>query len=446
MFKAIRNIFKLKDLRNKVMFVLLAMVVYRIGAHIPVPGINSAVLENLNGGSFGLLNSLSGGALQNFSIFALGVMPYITASIIIQLLATDVVPKLAELNKQGEFGRNKIKIITRYLAIIMAFVQGVGMSFGFNNMFAGSGELVTNPSMWKYMFIAVILTLGSTFLMFMGEAITKKGLGNGISLLIFAGIVSTFPSMAYQLFVTFYDEAFIFLSIVKILLFVLALVLVTAGAIYVLEAHRKIPIEYTQQVGQNNNSALGENIPSMKKGKYNRSASSHLPIKINTAGVIPVIFAISIIMLPVTIGSFWQADHKWANWMVNNMSYDQPIGMTLYAILIFLFAYFYAFIQLDPKKIADNLQKSGGYVPGIRPGVHTQTYLTGILKRLTMVGGIFLIVISLMPMIAIAIANLPSSVQIGGVSLLIIIGVALETVRQLDAQLVTRKYSSFTKK
>lgn len=448
MFQATKNLFKIKDLRNKILFILMAFIVYRIGAHIPVPGINADALQNLTQGSFGLLNSFSGGALQNFSIFALGVMPYITASIVIQLLASDVVPKLAEWNKQGDFGRKKIKKVTYYFAIVMAFVQGIGMSFGFNNMFSGTGQLIDNPSVPKYLFVALILTLGSTFLMFLGEAITKKGLGNGISLLIFAGIVSTFPQAAVQLFVQQYDASQAFISVAKIALIALVLLAITAGAIYILEAYRRIPIQYAEQRNTkgNNGNALGQNLPTVTKGKFSRTAQSHLPIKLNTAGVIPVIFAVSLIMLPVTIASFWQGEKQWADWVANNLMYDQPFGMVLYAILIFAFAYFYAFIQMDPKKIAENLQNSGGHVPSIRPGEKTEIYLRGILKRLTFVGGIFLIVISLIPLIAASIATLPQSVQIGGVSILIIIGVALETVRQLDSQLVTRSYKGFGNK
>lgn len=448
MLQATKNLFKVKDLRNKVLFILMAFIIYRIGSHIPVPGINSDALENLTQGAFGLLNSFSGGALQKFSIFALGVMPYITASIVIQLLASDVVPKLSEWNKQGDFGRKKIKKVTYYFAVVMAFVQGIGMSVGFNTMFAGTGQLIENPSLGKYLFVALILTLGSTFLIFLGETITKKGLGNGISLLIFAGIVSTFPQAAVQLFVQQYDPSQVVISIVKLVLIALALVLITAGAIYILEAYRRIPIQYAElgsTKGQTGN-ALGQNLPTASKGKFSRTAQSHLPIKLNTAGVIPVIFAVSLIMLPVTIATFWQDKQEWAVWVINHMTYDKPIGMVLYAILIFMFAYFYAFIQMDPKKMAENLQKSGGYVPGIRPGEKTELYLSGILKRLTFVGGIFLVVISLLPLVAASLATLPASVQIGGVSVLIIIGVALETVKQLDSQLMTRSYKGFGKK
>lgn len=446
MFKTIRNIFTLKDLRNKLMFVLLALVVYRIGAHIPVPGINSAALANMNEGFFGIMNAFSGGALQSFSIFALGVMPYITASIIIQLMATDVVPKLTEWNNQGEFGRKKIKVLTRYLTVVIAFFQAIAMSFGFNNMFAGSGQLIVNPSFGSYMLIATVLTLGSVFLMFMGEAITKKGIGNGISLIIFAGIVTTFPTAAYQLYATQYDPAQVFISIVKITLIVLLILAVTAGAIYILEAYRKIPVQYAEQRNSRSGTgtALGQNLPSVQPGMFGKPAESHLPIKLNTAGVIPVIFAVSIVMLPVTIATFWQGNNI-ADWVVNNMSYDQPFGMALYAALIFAFAFFYAFIQMDPKKMADNLQKSGGYVPGIRPGKKTEEYMTRVLKRLTFVGAIFLVVISVMPVLILSLTNLPAQVQIGGVSLLIVIGVAIETTKQINSQLVTRNYRGFTK-
>lgn len=446
MFRSIRNMWTTVELRNKIMFVVLALVIYRIGIHIPVPGINRAVLENLNSGMLGMLNTFSGGGLQNFSIFALGVMPYITASIIIQLLAADVVPKLAEWNSQGEYGRNKIKILTRYLTVVIAFVQAVGMSFGFNNMFAGSGDLVVNPSPGAYALIALILTLGSVFLMFLGEAVTKKGIGNGISLLIFAGIVSTFPTAAFQLYSVEFDQAAVFISIVKIVLVLLVLIAITSGAIYVLEAHRQIPIQYGEQRKGNKDTslALGQNIPTPTAGLFNKMNATHLPIKLNTAGVIPVIFAISIVMLPTMVATFWQGN-KVADWVALNLAYNMPYGMALYGLLIFVFAFFYAFIQMDPEKMADNLQKSGGYVPGIRPGKKTEDYLRGILKRLTFVGGIFLVVISLLPLMILATTNLPDSVQIGGISLLIVIGVAMETTKQVKGQLLTRSYKAFKK-
>jgi preprotein translocase subunit SecY len=446
LFSTIRNVFKLKDLRNKLIFVLLALVIYRIGSHIPVPGINSDVLANMTEGVLGIMNTFSGGALQNFSIFALGVMPYITASIIIQLLAADVVPKLAELNSQGEYGRNKIKVLTRYLTVVIAFFQAIAMSFGFNNMFAGSGQLIVNPSVGSYLLIALILTIGSVFLMFMGEAITKKGVGNGISLIIFAGIVATFPTAMYQLYATEYNPEQTFISIVKIGLILLAILAITSAAIYVLEAYRKIPIQYAEQQNSrpNPSTALGENLPSVQPGLFNKPAATHLPIKLNTAGVIPVIFAVSIVMLPVTIATFWQGN-IFADWIINNLSYDQPLGMAMYGLFIFSFAFFYAFIQMDPKKMADNLQKSGGYVPGIRPGTKTEEYLKRILKRLTFVGGLFLVVISVLPLLVISIAKLPPQVQIGGISLLIVIGVAIETTKQINSHLMSRKYRGFKK-
>lgn len=430
------------------MFIFLVLIIYRIGSFIPVPGVDSTVLKNLTGGVFGLMDTFSGGAFKSFSIFALGVMPYITASIIIQLLSSDVVPKLTELNKQGEYGRKKIKKITFYLTIVISFIQGFGMSIGFNRMFAGSGQLVHNPSFLKYLMITLILSAGTAFLVMLGEKITKNGVGNGLSILIFAGIVSSFPSAFMQLLTTQLDKAELFISIVKVVLIILAILAITVGAIFVLEAYRKIPIQYSERRNGKpmHNNVLGENIPSVNDNGYANGGSSFLPIKLNTAGVIPVIFASAIVMLPATLSAFVGADNKVMSWIGLNMVINKPIGMALYAVLIFAFSYFYAFIQMDPKKMAENLQNSGGYVQGIRPGKKTEEYLSNILGRLTFVGGIFLVVISVLPLLATTLSNLPSSVQIGGTGLLIVIGVVLQTVQQIDGQLVTRNYRGFNRK
>lgn len=442
-----KNIWTDVSVRNKVAFILLVLVIYRIGAHITVPGIDKTALENIMGsGSFGLMDTFSGGALQNYSIFALGVMPYITASIVIQLLSHDVVPKLTEWNEQGDFGRKKIKKLTFILAFFVALFQSFGMTYGFNNISQGFGSLVENETFLNYALISLILTAGSMFLMYLGEKITKNGIGNGLSILIFAGIISTFPMMFYQIWTLYFKPEQMFLSIVILALFVIALLLIIVFAVYILEAYRRIPIQYNTKNKnvEETSTVLGVHV-APKQRLLNNKMQSHLPIKLNTAGVIPVIFAVAFLMVPTTIVSFFEVN-KFTTWVSNNLTYYHPIGMILYALLIFAFAYFYAFIQLDPKKMSENLAKSGGYVPTIEPGEKTKKYLTGILKRLTFVGATFLVIISLIPLIGTSALSLPQSVQIGGVSVLIIIGVSLDTFKQLQSNTAKSNYKKYKKR
>jgi preprotein translocase subunit SecY len=429
MFRTISNIMRVSDIRNKVIFTLLMLVIFRIGTFIPVPSVNRDVLQfqdQMN--VFGLLNTFGGGALMNFSIFAMGIMPYITASIIVQLLQMDVVPKFTEWSKQGEAGRRKLAQFTRYGTIVLGFIQAIGMSIGFNNIFPG---LIENPSFLTYMFIALVLTAGTAFLMWLGEQITSKGVGNGISILIFAGIVAAIPGAVNQVYAQqFGGDETIFIGIVKVLLIILVILAVTVGVIFVQQGLRKIPIQYAKRV------AVGR--------KPSGGQSTHLPIKVNAAGVIPVIFAISLIITPRTIASFF-GDNAVTNWVETTFDYTTWIGMIIYAILIIGFTYFYTFIQVNPEKMADNLKKQGGYIPGIRPGKNTETYITRIMYRLTFVGAIFLAVVSILPVIFIKFTDLPETLQIGGTSLLIVIGVALDTMKQIEGQLIKRHYKGFIK-
>ncbi|WHY86477.1 preprotein translocase subunit SecY [Neobacillus novalis] len=431
MFQTISNFMRVGDIRKKIIFTLLMLVVFRLGTFIPVPNVNADVLANQDKLSvFGILNTFGGGALKQFSIFAMGIMPYITASIIIQLLQMDVVPKFTEWSKQGESGRRKIAQITRYFTIILGFIQALGMSYGFNNL--AQGQLIQKPGIGTYLLIAVTLTAGTAFLMWLGEQITEKGVGNGISIIIFAGIVAGMPSTINQIYVQQFENAgdAIFLRIVTVLLIVLAVIAIVVGVIFIQQANRKIPIQYAKRVVAGRNPVGGQ--------------STHMPLKVNAAGVIPVIFAVSFIVTPRTVASFFGTNDV-TNWINNNLDYSRPIGMTLYAVLIIAFTYFYAFIQVNPEQAAENLQKQSGYIPGIRPGKSTQEYLTRVLYRLTFVGAIFLTVIAVLPTIFIQIANLPQSAQIGGTSLLIVVGVALDTYKQLEAQLVKRHYKGFIK-
>lgn len=431
MFQTISNFMRVGEIRRKIVFTLLMLVVFRLGTFIPVPNVNADVLANQDKLSvFGILNTFGGGALSQFSIFAMGIMPYITASIIIQLLQMDVVPKFTEWSKQGESGRRKTAQFTRYFTIVLGFIQALGMSYGFNNM--AQGQLIENPGIGTYLLIAVVLTGGTAFLMWLGEQITEKGVGNGISIIIFAGIVSGIPSTLNQIYVQQFENAgeALFLRIVTIVLIALVVIAIVVGVVFIQQANRKIPIQYAKRMAVGRNPVGGQ--------------STHMPLKVNAAGVIPVIFAISFIVTPRTVASFFPQNDV-TRWIMTELDYSRPIGMILYVALIVAFTYFYAFIQVNPEQAAENLQKQSGYIPGIRPGKSTQEYLTRVLYRLTFVGAMFLAAISVLPIVFIQIANLPQSAQIGGTSLLIVVGVALETYKQLEAQLVKRHYKGFIK-
>ncbi|KOO40887.1 preprotein translocase subunit SecY [Priestia koreensis] len=431
MFQTISNFMRVRDIRNKILFTLVMLIIFRLGTFIPVPSVNTDVLrvqDELN--VFGVLNTFGGGALKNFSILAMGIMPYITASIIMQLLQMDVVPKFTEWSKQGEVGRRKLTQLTRYGTIVLGFIQALGMSIGFNNM--TNGQLIQNPGISTYLLIAVVLTAGTAFLVWLGEQITAKGVGNGISIIIFAGIAAGIPTTINQIYAQQFEDVGdqLFLSIVKVVIIAVAILAIVVGVIYFQQALRKIPIQYAKR-------AAG---PTTVSG----GQSTHLPLKVNAAGVIPVIFAISFVVTPRTIASFFGSNDV-TRWIEKTFDYTQPIGMIVYIVLIIAFSYFYTFVQVNPEQVADNLKKQGGYIPGIRPGKSTQEYLTKLLYRLTLVGSIFLAVIAVLPVIFIKVANLPQSAQIGGTSLLIVIGVALETMKQLESQLVKRHYRGFIK-
>lgn len=430
MFQTISNFMRVGDIRNKIIFTLLMLIVFRLGTFIPVPSVNTDVLKLQDQFNvFGVLNTFGGGALQNFSIFAMGIMPYITASIIVQLLQMDVVPKFTEWSKQGEVGRRKLAQFTRYSTIVLGFIQALGMSIGFNNL--SGGQLIENPGIPTYLLIATVLTAGTAFLMWLGEQITSKGVGNGISILIFAGIVAGIPTTINQIYAQQFEDVGdqLFIRIVTVILIALAILAVIVGVIFIQQALRKIPIQYAKKAAGNN--VVG-------------GQSTHLPLKVNAAGVIPVIFAVSFIITPPTIASFFGSNDV-TDWIEKTFDYTKPVGMVVYVALIIAFSYFYAFIQVNPEQIADNLKKQGGYIPGIRPGKNTQEYLTKILYRLTLVGSLFLAAIAVLPVFFIQIADLPPSAQIGGTSLLIVVGVALETMKQLESQLVKRHYKGFIK-
>lgn len=433
MLKTIANIMKVDDLRRRIFFTLLILIIYRIGAFIPVPNINTDLLEMQDRANsadvFGLLNTFSGGALFQFSIFAMGIMPYITASIIVQLLQMDVIPKFAQWAKEGDVGRKKLAQITRYGTIVLGLIQATALSIGFNNIYSG---LVENPSVWTFGLIAIVLTAGTAFLMWLGEQITDKGIGNGISILIFAGIVAAIPNGARQIYQTQLADAgdALVLNIVKVLLIVLFVIAVIVGVIFIQQGIRKIPVQYAKRV-------VGR--------KMYGGQSTHIPLKVNAAGVIPVIFALSLLVFPPTVASFWRGNVV-ADWIIANLNYTAPLGMVLYVLLIIGFTFFYTFVQMNPEQMADQMKKNGGYIPGIRPGKTTSVYLTRVMTRITLSGALFLAVISIIPMFLGKVAGLPNSVQIGGTSLLIVVGVALEVMKQIESQLIKRHYKGFINK
>lgn len=433
MFKTVSNIWKVADLRTRILFTLFILLVYRIGSFIPVPGVNKDVFKQVDAAGadlFGLLNTFSGGALFQFSIFAIGITPYITASIIVQLLSMDVIPKFAEWAKEGENGKRKLAQITRYGTIVLGLIQGFATAIGFNRQYGY--EMIVGATFVDYLLIAIILTAGTAFLMWLGEQITEKGIGNGISILIFAAIAAGIPrhirTIVEDQFVGAQDQ--LFLNIIKMVLILIAIIAIIVGVIFVQQGIRKIPVQYAKRV-------VGR--------KMYGGQSTHIPMKVNGAGVIPVIFAVSLIMFPITIAQFWSTQ-AWAKWIIDNMNYDRPLGMVLYVLLIIGFTFFYTFVQINPVQMADQMKKNGGYIPGIRPGKPTSSYLTRVMSRITLTGAIFLAVISVLPVFFGALAGLPRSVQLGGTSLLIVIGVALDTMKQIESQLIKRHYKGFINK
>ncbi|AQQ51793.1 preprotein translocase subunit SecY [Planococcus lenghuensis] len=431
MFQTISNFMRVRDIRNKIIFTLLMLIIFRIGTFIPVPNVDAEVLQATDQASLiGFLNTFGGGALLNFSILAMGIMPYITASIIVQLLQMDVVPKFTEWAKQGEVGRRKLAQFTRYFTIILAFLQAMGMSYGFNRLYGGT--LIQDDNILTYVVIALVLTAGTAFLMWLGEQITAKGVGNGISIIIFAGLVAAVPNAVNQLYAQLIEgaEDQLVINLAILVLLALAVIAITVFIIYVQQALRKIPIQYAKRVAG--------------RGQTTGGQATHLPLKVNAAGVIPVIFAVAFIITPQTIATFF-GSNTFTDAIQRTFDYTQPVGMLIYVALIIAFTYFYAFIQVNPENVADNLKKQGAYIPGIRPGKNTQDYLTSVLYRLTFVGALFLAVISVMPIFFINFLGLPQSAQIGGTGLLIAVGVALETMKQLESQLVKRHYKGFMK-
>ena len=415
MFKTMKQLFTPtnKDLRHRIYFTFAVLAIFIIGCSIRVPKTQS-LTTNL--GFLELLNSMGGGAFKKFSIFALGVMPYITASIIMQLLEMDIFPYFSDLAKQGHTGRQKLNQITRYMGIAFAFIEGYAFAFAF---YGKTG------SPMDYLYIAVILTAGTAFLLWLGDQITQKGIGNGISLIIMAGIIATLPEMfvtAFKELVKFNGAQATTFGVVKFIIFTVIYIGIVIGVIFVQESERRIPIQYAN-----------------KSSNSLTQKQTYVPVKVNSANVMPVIFASSLLSIPSIIARVINKE-GFTLFVEKYISYTTVTGFIIYAVLIFLFSYFYTFIQMRPEEFSKNLQENGGYIPGVRPGKETEKYLGTILSRITVLGAVFLTVIAGIPIIFSAVSDLSSTVTIGGTGILIVVGVALETYKQLEGSLLTRNY------
>src|SRR5580693_9147382 len=451
MLEKLANVFRVPDLRKRILFTLGLLAVYRLGGHIPTPGINADKLAQFfdqNRGSFlGFVDLFSGGQLRRLTVFALGIMPYITASIILQLM-TVVYEPLAKLQKEGELGRKKITQWTRYLTLGLSAVQSLGIAFTLQRQ----PDFVVNPGPGFVLMTMLTLTTGSVFIMWLGEQITERGVGNGMSLLIFAGIVVGLPKAVADLAQKAQSQAWGAFTVPAMLLLVVLMVAVVAFIVFVERSERRIPVQYAKRV-------VGRKIMG--------GQSTHLPLRVNSGGVMPVIFASSVLTLPQTLGALPMfKDNRYFGPVFNALRWGEPLYTLLYAVGIVFFAYFYVSIVLNPNEVADNMRKYGGFIPGIRPGARTANYINDILTRITLVGALYLILISFIPewMIAgIRLNHLPGAIgsfferlpnwvtnglgvnfYFGGTSLLIVIGVAMDTVNQVESQLVMRHYEGFT--
>lgn len=414
------NIFANKELKDRIVYTFMMFVVFRLGVHIPVPGVDASVIENIfqSGNLFGFLDLFSGGALSKFSIFAMSITPFINAQIIMQMLVA-VIPSLEELRKDGQEGFKQIQKITRYFTIFLAFVQAFGISYGLRT----NGALVDNS--WFFLFfVCVVLTAGTCLLMWIGEKITEHGIGNGISLIIFCGIVARFPE-ALQTIVQYLEVGTI--TPLQALLFAAIALAMIVVVIEVNEGQRRIPVQYAKRV-------IGR--------KMYGGHSTFLPLKVNQAGVIPIIFASSILMLPVTLAQFIHVG--WVQALAKFFGWGTWANTCLYAILIVIFTYFYTAITVNVTELADNMKKYGGFIPGIRPGEPTMRYVDKVLTRITLTGSVFLAFIAILPNFIGRITNI-QGVYFGGTALLIIVGVALDTMRQAQSLMVTRNYQGFIK-
>lgn len=438
MIKTLRNALKVKEIRKGLLYTFLMIIVVRIGCQLPVPNTDPDVIKEVTGqfasGAFGFFDAMTGGSFSEMSIFALNITPYITASIIIQLL-TIAIPKLEEMQKDGEDGRKKIQKITRYITVALAFIEALAMSIGFGNqgIFGNTSEMTTSRY-WFVIILAVITMIaGATLIMWIGEQITEKGVGNGISIVLLVNIIARIPTDIANLFTKFVTgsdsiggKVLAAVVIIAVILFVVAFVVILQ------DAQRRIPVQYSKKV---------------QGRKMVGGSSSHIPLRVNTAGVIPVIFAQSLLQFPVVIGSFFgQNNAEWTRYLSSQHWCDPDnwiysIGLVAYILLVLFFAYFYTSITFNPVEVANNMKKQGGFVPGIRPGKPTSTYLQTILNYIIFIGAVGLIIVAVFPILMSGIFD--ASVSFGGTSLIIIVGVVLETLKSLEAKMVVRNYKGF---
>jgi preprotein translocase subunit SecY len=425
MLRTFASLFRNKDTRNRILFTLAMLLIYRVGSAIPVPGVDASALGSqiADNSILSIMNMLGGGALERLSVFAMGVSPYITASIIIQLLSMDVIPALTEMAKSGQSGRMQMDKITRYLGVVLSFVQAYSLVYGFDKQYG----ILTNPSLAGYLYTATVMTAGTMFLIWLGDRISMKGIGNGLSIIIFSGIVSNMPAsfvQVYNILAGGTTQGELFNGILQFVLYCLLYLAIVIFVIIMETAVRKIPIQYT-------------NSSNLRGG----SDITFLPFKINSASVIPVIFAQSIITAPQIVISFFNTDLY--NKLSSFLSLTSWTGLTIYAVLTVLFTFFYTDLQVDPDKIAENLGKSGAYIPGIRPGTETRTYLRKVLNRITVLGAFALMIVAIIPYLLPMFTSLPASTAIGGTGIIIVVGVAMETYAQLKGQLTAKQYKGF---
>ncbi|MBS5710837.1 preprotein translocase subunit SecY [Veillonella nakazawae] len=420
MLDSLSNIFKITELRNKILYTLMMFAIFRAGIHIPVPGVDASVIESLftSGNLFGLLDLFAGGALSKFSIFAMSITPYINASIIMQLLQS-VVPQFEAWSKDGEDGRKKIAKVTRYGTVILGFVQAAGMAFALR----ANNALVNNDFLSVFV-VAIILTAGTCLLMWIGEQITAYGIGNGISLIIFAGIVARLPDGLETIYQYIQNGT---INMFQAFLFAVIALAMIAVVVAVTQGQRRIPIQYAKRV-------VGR--------KMYGGHSTFLPLKVNQAGVIPIIFASSVLMFPVTIAQF--IDNEYVHKAADLFTWGTPLQTALYALLIFIFTYFYTAISINITDMADNMKKYGGFIPGIRAGKPTADYVDNVMTKITLAGAVFLAVVAIIPNFLGSITGV-QGVYFGGTALLIVVGVALDTMQQIESLMVTRHYKGFVK-
>ncbi len=435
--ETIKAVFKNTSLMKKILFTLMVFLIYRFATYIHVPLINPAVITQVfedrfgEAGFFGIMDAFTGSALSNYSIIALGIGPYITASIVINLLQMDIVPILKEWSQEGETGKQKINQVTRYLALGLAFIQSLGMTYGFALTGDSIFDIGVDANFLTYTYLALIMTAGTAFLLWLADQITLKGIGNGTSMIIVAGIIAGLPGMFTSLtqeYVIGSGTGAMDYTIFGVV--VLMYILIIVGVTYMQSATRNIPVQYS-------------NRPT--SSKFKGKSGSNIPLKINSAGVIPVIFAVTILSLPQTILSFVpQIQQSTAGLWLNEMfNYQRPLGYVVYATLIVVFTFFYSFVQINPEKISDNLQKQNAFVPGVRPGIETENYVSKLLFKITVVGATYLLIVASIPIFVGAIFGLPPYIQIGGTSILIVVGVAIETTKQIKTDVQGKSYSGF---